>query len=44
MIDDWRQAFPWLGDGDLAELIAFAVGRPRHVNFPQIVAMPTQQV
>ncbi|MBG0826933.1 SDR family oxidoreductase [Planomonospora sp. ID67723] len=44
VIDDWRKAFDWLSDADLAELIAFTVARPRHVNFPQIVAMPTEQV
>ncbi|GIH89434.1 SDR family oxidoreductase [Planobispora siamensis] len=44
MLEDWRRAFDWLSDADLAELIAFTVGRPRHVNLPQIVAMPTEQV
>lgn len=42
-IADWREAFQWLTDADLAEVIAFTVSRPKHVNLPSIVAMPTQQ-
>ncbi|MFK4071557.1 SDR family oxidoreductase [Streptomyces sp. NPDC029674] len=29
--------------GDVAEVIAFAVGRPRHVNLPQISLLPTRE-
>ncbi len=29
---------------DVAELIAFAVSRPRHVNLPQISVMPTREI
>jgi NADP-dependent 3-hydroxy acid dehydrogenase YdfG len=43
-LEEWRKAHEWLSDTDLAEVIAFAVGRPGHVNLPQIVAMPTEQV
>ncbi|MEU7583539.1 SDR family oxidoreductase [Streptomyces sp. NPDC041068] len=30
--------------GDVADLIAFAVGRPRHVNLSQISVLPTREV
>ncbi|HEX2315885.1 MAG TPA: SDR family oxidoreductase, partial [Thermomonospora sp.] len=44
MIDDWRKGLTWLSDEDLADLIAYTVSRPWHVNLPNIVVMPTQQV
>ncbi|OLZ61282.1 short-chain dehydrogenase [Streptomyces sp. IMTB 2501] len=33
-----------LSDRDVAEVIGFTVAQPRHVNLPQIVIMPTEQV
>jgi NADP-dependent 3-hydroxy acid dehydrogenase YdfG len=39
-----RQSIEWLTAQDLAELIVFAVTRPRHVNLQQIVPTPTRQV
>jgi NADP-dependent 3-hydroxy acid dehydrogenase YdfG len=43
-VEDARSSLQWLSDGDLAELIAFTVSRPRHVNLSQVMVMPTQQV
>jgi NADP-dependent 3-hydroxy acid dehydrogenase YdfG len=43
-LDEWRKAHRWLSDADLADVIAFAVSRPAHVNLPSIVTMPTEQL
>ncbi|WP_035850706.1 SDR family oxidoreductase [Kitasatospora azatica] len=32
-----------LSDRDIAELIAYTVGLPKHINLSQVVVMPTQQ-
>ncbi|MEE1786855.1 SDR family oxidoreductase [Streptomyces sp. SP17BM10] len=37
------EAIPALGADDIADLIAYTVSRPRHVNLRHIVALPTRQ-
>lgn len=38
-----RRIDPLTAD-DVAEVIAFAVGRPRHVSLPEILLMPAKQL
>lgn len=37
------EAIPALGADDIADLIAYTVSRPRHVNLRHVVALPTRQ-
>jgi NADP-dependent 3-hydroxy acid dehydrogenase YdfG len=39
-----RETVQWLTGEEVAEVIAFAAGLPRHVNLPQVTIMPTRQV
>jgi NADP-dependent 3-hydroxy acid dehydrogenase YdfG len=34
---------PALGGEDIADFVAYATTRPRHVDFRQVVLLPTQQ-
>lgn len=43
-IAEAKTQITWLTADDLANLIAFTVGLPRHVNLPHVTIMPTQQV
>jgi NADP-dependent 3-hydroxy acid dehydrogenase YdfG len=38
-----KETMEWLQPGDIAELVAFTVAMPRHVNMQQLTVMPTGQ-
>jgi NADP-dependent 3-hydroxy acid dehydrogenase YdfG len=38
-----KETMEWLQPGDIAELVAFTVAMPRHVNVQQLTVMPTGQ-
>jgi NADP-dependent 3-hydroxy acid dehydrogenase YdfG len=40
----WIDAVGRLSSADLADVVAYAASRPRHVNLRQIVVLPTRQV
>ncbi|WP_337271118.1 SDR family oxidoreductase [Oryzifoliimicrobium ureilyticus] len=44
---DWlagaRETMEWLQPEDIAEVVAFIAGLPRHVNIQQVTVMPTRQ-
>ncbi|MFI7276396.1 SDR family oxidoreductase [Streptomyces sp. NPDC049879] len=42
-LDGMADAFGTLSADDIADLVAYTVSRPRHVNLRQIVALPTRQ-
>lgn len=42
-VDDMVQAVGTLSAEELADVVAYATSRPRHVNLRQIVALPTRQ-
>ncbi|GAA4078096.1 SDR family oxidoreductase [Streptomyces shaanxiensis] len=42
-VDGMLEAVGALSAGELADVLAYAVSRPRHVNLRQIMAMPTRQ-
>ncbi|TDD41776.1 SDR family oxidoreductase [Nonomuraea terrae] len=41
--EDMKKRIDPLTADDVAQVIAFAVGQPRHVNLPEIVVMPAKQ-
>jgi NADP-dependent 3-hydroxy acid dehydrogenase YdfG len=42
-IESTRQSIDWLAPEDVAEMVAFTVGLPKHVNLQQVTIMPTRQ-
>lgn len=46
-VRDWlegsKDSIDWLAAEDIAEMIAFTVGLPKHVNLQQVTIMPTRQ-
>ncbi|MFI6316772.1 SDR family oxidoreductase [Nonomuraea sp. NPDC050556] len=42
-VGQWRAAFEWLTSENIAEVIAFTVEQPKHVNLSQITVYPTRQ-
>ncbi len=38
-----RKTVQWLTPADVAEVVSFTVGLPRHVNLSEIAALPTRQ-
>ena len=42
-VEDMVQAVGTLSSEELADLVAYAASRPRHVNLRQIMALPTRQ-
>jgi len=44
---DWianaRKSIDFLKAGDIAQVVAFLVAQPRHVNLQQVVVMPTRE-
>ncbi|WP_441245361.1 SDR family oxidoreductase [Kitasatospora sp. McL0602] len=43
LIDSMFTAIPALTSEDVADLVAYTVSRPRHVNLRQVVVLPTRQ-
>jgi NADP-dependent 3-hydroxy acid dehydrogenase YdfG len=43
LVDGMFESLDALSADDVADLIAYAVTRPRHVNIPQLAIMPTAQ-
>ncbi|MEU6354474.1 SDR family oxidoreductase [Streptomyces sp. NPDC047072] len=43
-VDGMVEALGTLAPADLADLVAYATSRPRHVNLRQLVVLPTRQV
>ncbi|WP_327092345.1 SDR family oxidoreductase [Nonomuraea sp. NBC_01738] len=42
-VGQWRAAFEWLTSENIADVIAFTVEQPKHVNLSQITVYPTRQ-
>ncbi|MFD9669737.1 SDR family oxidoreductase [Rhodococcus sp. NPDC059968] len=43
-LSDTKEAFQWLRDDDIAEIVTFMVSLPSHVNLQEVAVMPTGQV
>jgi NADP-dependent 3-hydroxy acid dehydrogenase YdfG len=44
MVDDLRGSLPAVPVSEVAELIAYVVNRPRHVNLPHLIIQPSKEV
>jgi NADP-dependent 3-hydroxy acid dehydrogenase YdfG len=44
MVHDLRSALPAVQPAEVADLIAYVVSRPRHVNLPHLVIQPSKEV
>ncbi|GAB2666045.1 SDR family oxidoreductase [Kribbella swartbergensis] len=44
MVDDLRTSLPAVPPSEVADLIAYVVGRPRDVNLPDLIIQPSKEV
>ncbi|MEV0284254.1 SDR family oxidoreductase [Kribbella sp. NPDC050820] len=44
MVDELRTSLPAVPPSEVAELVAYVVGRPREVNLPELIIQPSKEV
>lgn len=44
MVDDLRRTLPAVPVSEVAELVAYVVGRPRDVNLPHLIIQPSKEI
>ncbi|MDX2973490.1 SDR family oxidoreductase [Kribbella solani] len=44
MVDDLRRTLPAVPVGEVADLVAYVINRPRHVNLPHLIIQPSKEV
>ncbi|GAA2819976.1 SDR family oxidoreductase [Kribbella solani] len=44
MVDELRRTLPAVPVGEVADLVAYVINRPRHVNLPHLIIQPSKEV